>query len=134
MEITDAGARVHLFSEDSRDGFTAEARRATVQVAGDGSRIAGVGEPPRSQHLREHTRVARNHQGPGPGGDEDDAPAAPRVLEGELLGQRSAPGQAEDVDDIDPDLGEEAAQAAREGGIPYGTGDAGEPRCRARRN
>ena len=62
--------------------------------------VRRVAVAPRGEHLAEHAEAGRHHQHAGPGADQHQSSAATRVLEGQLLGQAAAPGDAEGVEPV----------------------------------
>jgi hypothetical protein len=94
---------VHRHRDPSRVG----PRRPPVQVARDLLQVAAVKVTPRRHQLREHRGLGRHHEGAGSRGDEHQA-AAPRTLErGEVLGHAAAPGDAEHVDLVVAEFGQQ---------------------------
>lgn len=95
---------------------------APVEVTGDGGGVLVVEEPTRGEHLRQHRWPPRHHDQAGAGGYQDQAPAAPRVLKGELLGQGPSPRQTEDVHGLptEAELIQEASQHGGKIGKPVG--------------
>src|SRR5664279_3832724 len=67
------------------------------------SRPAAWSAPPetfRSQHLSHHLRPTRDRRQTRAGADQHQPAAPAAVLNGELLGQRTTPGEAQDVDPL----------------------------------
>ena len=97
-------------------------RGAAVQLAGDLPGVPRVHIPPGSGQRGQHPRAARHHQHPGTGGDQDDPAAAARLGQRELLGQRAAPGDAEDVGPLVTELVEQPGQQVGQRAEPVRAG------------
>ena len=69
-----------------------------VQLGGDRGGVVGVAVPAGGDHLGQDPRVRGDHQRAGGGADQDQLAAAPAMLEGRLLRETTAPGDAEDVE------------------------------------
>ena len=94
MQVAHPRTRHQLAVEQLLDHRRIVADRAAVDVTRDRGCVVVIQEPARRQHLRQDRRPAGNHDCARPGGHQDQPAAAPRILEGELLGQRSSPRQA----------------------------------------
>ena len=113
-EVADTGPEPLLFVQDAPRLVRPPSHLAAVQQRGDGPGVRRVAVAPRSEHLAEHAEAARHHQHARPGGDQHQSPAATWVLEGQLLGQTAAPGDAEDVEPVVAELVEEPPEEARQ--------------------
>ena len=97
MHIADARARYQLPTEESLDDRGVVTRAASVKFRSDTGGIVLVEEPLWSKHFRQHPRLARHHEHTGAGRHQDKASTPARVLHGELLRQRPAPGVTQHI-------------------------------------
>lgn len=95
--VADAGARHELAIEQLPHDAWVVTRAAAIDAGGDPGSVFVIQESAWGQHLQQGPRIAGNHEDSGTGGHQDHGAAAAWMLEGELLGQRAAPGEAEDV-------------------------------------
>ena len=98
VQIADPRTGHQLAVEDALDHQRVVPGRSAVQLRGHHGRVPMIQKPPGRQHFREDSRFAGNHDRTGTGGHQDQPTASARVLKSELLGERTAPGQPEDVD------------------------------------
>src|SRR6478609_715707 len=107
-----AGAGEQLQQVPGQFGFGSQP--AAVQLGGDRGGVVGVAVAAGGDHLAEHPGVGGDHQGSGGGADQDQSAAAAGMLEGDLLREPAAPGDAEDVELVVSQLVEQPDQEAGE--------------------
>jgi hypothetical protein len=83
-------------------------------------RVNRIFVPSRGQHLPQDRQPARNRGKARAGADKDEAAALSALLEGEVLSQRAAPGDTEDVRARMPELAEDPGDQAAHPGEPIG--------------
>jgi hypothetical protein len=108
-----------------RDPLRILPRRSAVNRTGYPLQVAAVPVAPRRHHVREHRRPGRDHQRAGRGGDQHQPPAARALERGEVLRHRPAPGDAEHVDLVVAELGQQARDQPAQPGKPVGAGGRG---------
>ncbi|MCY1421496.1 hypothetical protein D9M71_371540 [compost metagenome] len=95
--VAELAAGAHLAGE-GQGQLRVAAEAAAVDVRGDARAVGRLDVAPRAGHAHEHLRLARQHHRAGGSGGEDQLLAALRIVVGELLGQRAAPGHADGGD------------------------------------
>ena len=95
---------------------------AAVDFRGDAAQEVGVGVAARGRHSREDAGAAGHHQRSGTGGDQHEPAASVAGGPRELLRQRAAPGDAEDVDAFVAEHVEQREHGAGQPGQPVGPG------------
>ena len=97
-----------------------EAELPAVDVGADLEHVRRVGVAAGGRELHQHPQAARHHDEAGAGRRQRQRAAAPGKVVDELLGERAAPGDAEDVDLPDPERVEQPRRQPRQPGEAVG--------------
>src|ERR1700747_150101 len=88
-------------------------RRSAIEIAKMLFQVAAIRKPAWRRHLGESAEITRNHQHSRRRSCENQLLAPCRSLHGELLGDRTAPGNAHDMDALGAERIEQLRSATR---------------------